>query len=409
MARHVRNSKLETRATRLDNKLHPVRLKPYWQKVAPGISLGYRRNQSAGTWVVRGLKEDGRYWEQGVGTADDYQDADGETVLTFWEAQDNALTRARGAGAAPNPDSPTTLGEALDDYERDLIVRNAEPANARRLRRLLPSALLAKPVALLTMKDLRRFRDGLLDRMTTASVNRTCKPLKAALTLAWKSDKRRIANRDAWLDALEVLPEEPHDRNNPNNVVWTPAQIRDLIAAAYEIDDKLGLLVDVLAGTGVRLSQAARLRVGDIRSDDLLDMPRSKKGKKQKTVGRKLVPIDGTLAAKLREAAAGRGRADPLLLRSDGLPWAKANHRTLFLAAMTKAGIPKSMRRVTQPLRHSSITHMEARGIGRGVVADLHDTSIRMIDQTYGSNISKHVQDLVRAARVSAHTGPGGR
>lgn len=50
MARKIRGSELENRTRRL--KL-PVARKPVWQRIAPGISLGYRRNNTAGTWVLR--------------------------------------------------------------------------------------------------------------------------------------------------------------------------------------------------------------------------------------------------------------------------------------------------------------------------------------------------------------------
>jgi hypothetical protein len=50
MARSVRKAGLETRTARL--KL-PVARKPMFIRIGPGLSLGYRRNQVAGTWVLR--------------------------------------------------------------------------------------------------------------------------------------------------------------------------------------------------------------------------------------------------------------------------------------------------------------------------------------------------------------------
>jgi len=43
-------------------------------RIAPGISLGYRRNATAGTWVVRVASGDGNAWTKRVGTADDLDD-----------------------------------------------------------------------------------------------------------------------------------------------------------------------------------------------------------------------------------------------------------------------------------------------------------------------------------------------
>ena len=50
MARSTRSSTLETRTSRL--KLS-ISKKPVFVKIAPGVGLGYRRNQTAGTWVAR--------------------------------------------------------------------------------------------------------------------------------------------------------------------------------------------------------------------------------------------------------------------------------------------------------------------------------------------------------------------
>ena len=69
MSRKVRNSLLESRSSRL--RL-PVARKPAFVRVAPGISLGYRRNQAAGTWVVRVADGRGGSWTKAIGFADDY-------------------------------------------------------------------------------------------------------------------------------------------------------------------------------------------------------------------------------------------------------------------------------------------------------------------------------------------------
>src|SRR5215831_3145089 len=149
MARRPRAARLGARTARL--KL-PVRRKPYdFTSISPGISLGYRRCISAGRWIVKVADGHGGHWTKVVGIADDHEDADGEHVLDFWQAQDKARALARGKDAGSRP---ATVAEAIADYERDLITRSASPANARRARTLLPSTLLAKPVGLLTTREL---------------------------------------------------------------------------------------------------------------------------------------------------------------------------------------------------------------------------------------------------------------
>ena len=74
MARSARSAKLETRSTRL--KL-PVAKKPVFVKIGPSIGLGYRRNQTAGTWVVRVADGKGGNWTKAIGAADDFDNSDG--------------------------------------------------------------------------------------------------------------------------------------------------------------------------------------------------------------------------------------------------------------------------------------------------------------------------------------------
>ena len=260
MARRPRAARLETRTARL--KL-PVRKKPYdFTSIAPRIRLGYRRCKGAGTWVVKVADGHGGHWTKGFAIADDHEDADGEHVLSWWQAQDKARKLARGQDK--DGGRPGTVAEALDDYERDLVARGAGAANVRRVRTLLAkSALLAKPVALLAVRELKALRDGLIAKgAKPASVNRDLKGFKAALNLAAAHDPR-ITNSAAWRTGLAALP----DAHNARNVILTDEQVRALITAAYAEDLALGLLVETAAVTGARVSQLARLEVADLQAD----------------------------------------------------------------------------------------------------------------------------------------------
>src|SRR5437764_8730249 len=92
MARSTRSSTLETRAARL--RL-PIAKKPVFIKIGPGVGLGYRRNRTAGTWVARVADGKGANWTKALGSADDFDDADGTDVLDFWQAQEKARTLGR--------------------------------------------------------------------------------------------------------------------------------------------------------------------------------------------------------------------------------------------------------------------------------------------------------------------------
>ena len=179
MPRRIRSSLLETRTARA--KLAQQR-KPYWITVAPGISLGYRRNAGPGAWNVRAADGKGGNWIKGFAVADDHEEADGAKILDFWQAADKAKALARGQDA--DTGRPATVAEALDDYAADLAVRGAGPTNATQPRYHLTPSLLSKPVSMLTVRELRSWRNGLAETMPASSVNRIGKSQKPRSTFA---------------------------------------------------------------------------------------------------------------------------------------------------------------------------------------------------------------------------------
>src|SRR5215831_16656696 len=91
MARSARSTTLETRSARL--RL-PVARKPVFVKLGKQLGLGYRRNQTAGTWVLRVADGKGGNFLRSIGKADDFDEADGADVLDFWQAQEKARSLA---------------------------------------------------------------------------------------------------------------------------------------------------------------------------------------------------------------------------------------------------------------------------------------------------------------------------
>ena len=185
MARNPRASRLETRTARLKLK---VRQKPYdFTTISPGIVLGYRRNRAAGTWVVRVADGHGGNWTKRVGLADDHEPSDNANVFDWWEAVEAARKLARGTDTDTN--RPQSFADAIDNYERDLIARGGNVANAQRIRKHITTTLASKPVGLLTARELTHWRDGLLAAgMKPATAVRLFKNAKAALTLAAKRE-----------------------------------------------------------------------------------------------------------------------------------------------------------------------------------------------------------------------------
>jgi hypothetical protein len=78
---------------------------------------------------------------------------------------------------------------------------------------------------------------------------------------------------------------------------------RTIIGKANEHSVEFGLLVEVAAVTGARVSQLSRLEEQDLqdgRTDPRLMMPNSRKGRGKKKILRRPVPIPAGLATKLR-------------------------------------------------------------------------------------------------------------
>jgi integrase len=371
MARRPRSPQLETRTTRL--KL-AVRKKPYTVSIAPGIHLAYRRNLGPGVWSAKASDGHGGHWLKKFAIADDHEESNGESVLTFWQAQDKARTIARGGEGSG--DRPVTVAEALDAYEADLLARGADIENATRIRFNMPKTLAAKAVALLTAKELRTWRNRLVEQgMKPASADRVGRAFKAALNLA-AADDPRIVNAKAWKDGLTSLP----DGENARNVILPDKTVSAVVRTAYEVDRDLGVFIETLAGTGARESQVCKLEVHDLLDNAAaprLMMPSSRKGRKRR-VERKPLSISPRLASVLRQAAAGRAPNALLLDKITRLD-------LRFRVVAKRLNLDPEV--TAYALRHSSIVRQLLAGIPTRVVASFHDTSVAMIEKTYSRDI----------------------
>ena len=399
MPRKTRSALLETRASRL--RL-PVRPKPYFHTISPGIALGYRRNATgAGTWSVRAANSAGGNWLKKIGWADDFEDGNGISVLDFWQAIEAARKLARPGDDQAAGDRPVTVDEALTAYEADLKARNGMAGNVGRVRRHLPAALAAKLVANLTSKDLRAWRNNLVSKvgLAPASADRTARALSAALSLAAKDDKRIQVG--AWRDGLERLPDGENARQG---AILPDPVIKNLVSAAYDLDHAYGLLIETAAITGARRSQLLRVEVGDLQDGNAprLLVPDSRKGRRRKKVGlRRPLPISVKLAHALRAASSGRPDNAPLLARADGTPWPVGD--SFFEKIVAACGLDEST--TGYCLRHSSVVRMILSGVALRVVAASHDTSIEMIERHYSRFIVGDASDVVtRKAMLNMET-----
>jgi hypothetical protein len=392
MAPRVRSSKLETRSARL--RL-PRRKKPYSVTIMRGMSLLYRRNKTAGPWMLR-VCRDGEDWTERLGIADDHDEADGKTILTYWQAQDTARERARGG----RPTSDLTIKARVEAYMADLMRRGRDTRNASRVLFHLEGARLANKLvtAASLSDDLSEFREGLAAKgLKSATIDRINRAFKAALNLTAEADER--VTRRPWRTALRAIGGE---EAGARNVILDDEDRRALRGAAYRDSDEAGLLVDVLDETGARPSQVVRLTAEDVQAD-LIDrrtgkrqprlmMPVSHKGSGTKKARSIPVPITPALADRLR------GRTGVLLRRADGRPW-DGTSLAHYFAGTLKGVTFNNLSKVTlYALRHTSIVRQLLANVPVRVVAALHDTSVVMIERNYSKYIADHADELARAA-----------
>jgi integrase len=371
--------------------------------MAKGCAIGYRKGAKGGVWIAKLVKGSLRV-ETTIGVADDELKADGELALSFEQAQEKA--REWFPQAARGDTGPIaellTLAQAIDQYEADLRTRGGDVANVKRVRFHLPPALSDTLVPELTEADLRKWRDGLAARCAPATINRTCTVLKAALNLTANLD-RRIVSRRAWEIGLEALEGARASRN----VILGDDVVRCLIASAYAHSQGFGLLVEVAAVTGARVSQLCRLTVADLQNGaqaPRLMIPVSHKGKGRKTVLHRPVPISASLAERLKaQVTLPAAPSSPLLTRASGQPLGHGDHTRPFFRAVRRAGLDP--REVTiYALRHSSIVRQIKANVPIRIIAVSHDTSVAMIEQHYSAEIADFTDEVSRGAMLATGT-----
>jgi hypothetical protein len=389
MARSIYSEKLKNRTNRL--KLPPKR-KPYKVLISPGIFLCYRRNagrlvegekrrDAPGTWSV----EAG--WLRRFSLADDYETANNDSVMSYHQAVARALKLARGSEG--DTDKPVTVAEALDAYETDLAARGGAKYNATSVRNHLSPAMLSKVVMLLGETELRDWRNGMIAKgLKLSSANRIGKSFKAALALAAKRDGKRISNGAAWKNGLKPLKAKTGNAPPRDNYYLPDATILAITRECTVEDADFGALIETLAGTGARESQALKLWPDDILDGDS-EAPRlmmwcSNKGAADRDPEQRAIPITPKLAEMLRARAIARGSRKPLFDRI----W---NVSKRFRVVLKRLDLDLTLSPYL--LRHSSVIRQIRKGTHLRIIAFNHDTSAQEIERTYARYLNAASDD----------------
>src|SRR5262249_28661796 len=144
------------------------------------LSLGYRRNQTGGSWSMRVADGHGSRWIKVIGKADDFENT--PDALDYWAAQRRAVELR--PGGAPDHGKLQTVKQALASYAADLELRGGGSGDAKRVENHLPPTLASKLVGVLNASELKAWRNGLLKKgLAPGSITRYSKSFKAALNL----------------------------------------------------------------------------------------------------------------------------------------------------------------------------------------------------------------------------------
>ena len=304
MARKVSFSALESRSARLqvDQSAAGPTAARRWRAASCCM---YRRNKTNGTWVLKVSDGHGAYWTKAFALADDFEDADGKTVLTFYQAQDQAKKLARGDDGGAET-APITVDGALNGLQS-----RSESAQCQSLQRRMAARASHQRAAVEAGGIARVHRTEEMAR----------RPARHDGTVDDQPALRLPERRTGAGGAARQAHPEPGCLGNrtgrsaecaskPATSSCPTTRCANLSPPPTGSMIKFGLLTDTLAVTGARPSQAVRLRVEDLHDHPVrpkLMMPKSAKGgdrnRAEKKTERYSVPITVQLAARLKAAA----------------------------------------------------------------------------------------------------------
>lgn len=419
MAGALKEAALTTRNAR--SKL-PQQSKPHWRSIDAEVHLGYRRGKRAGVWVVRWAIGGGNYHQATVGTADD-------EIAVGTLGYDAAVRRAveiveqvRKDAAAAAAGPVQTVESAVEAYMAKRDARDSRrkgrevksDARSRLTIHALGSTLAKIELHKLTVADLTGWRSGLAGK--TSSQQRTVNDLRAALNDADANGSLAALIKTGF--KAPALEDDHTEETAREGQILDDKQIAALLAAARKIDASTGWegdyfrLVLLMAATGARFSQLARLRVSDFQPErNRVLMPKSRKGRGK--AGSTPIPLGPDVIATLLPIVGKRAGDQPLLERwrskqvagkvatwerdSRGA-WSSASEMLRpWAATVAKAELPDA---VPYALRHSSIVKGLRMNLPVRLVASLHDTSVAMIERHYAKWIADGLEDIAARAIV---------
>ena len=239
-----------------------------------------------------------------------------------------------------------------------------------------------------TTRHLNAFARYAVDRGATHVRRETATAWTAAVSSTPRSHQRRlgeIALFARFLHAEDCAHEVPHYHPNhspatrPAPYIYTSEELAHMLDAAGNLRQQKPsplrrhiyvMLIGLLASTGLRISEALNLRLGDLLPDGVLHIRQTKFNKSR------LVPMHASVVEALRAYLEVRrrfaGTDDHVFLSVDAKPMAQRTVQSNFAVILHKAGVgqDRSRRPRIHDLRHTFATRaLERCAMGRDDVA----------------------------------------
>ncbi len=230
MPRSQRNNSFGKRSSRFK---HLSAGKEHWTAADEGVSLGYRRGKTKSVWYVRTYKGSGKYEQKPIGLADDYQDADNEQILTYFQAQNRAKERARKAREQKKPlanRSGYTVEDAVQAYLEHYRTESGKQTREveRVFDRDIVPALGKRPIESLTRQELINWRGGLIRERPH---NRAKKAVELDVSKTELKRRRKATAQRKWTMLRAALNHAFSAGEVSSDVVWRSIKpIRDIDA-----------------------------------------------------------------------------------------------------------------------------------------------------------------------------------
>lgn len=372
----------ETKQKRLES-----RHAPYWEKIAKGRSIGYRKGVKQTAWMGR-MNVGGKFKYTSFSDSENWSYEDALEAVTEWFST--------LVNIDPNF-REMTINNALNHYEQRMSIeknkRNAKE-NTDRVRKHLSDSLSKTRLAKITKRQVLSFRDGMVNgsveeesiRKSKVSANRVLNIFKAVLNLAYED--KLIGNKSAW---ETVKPFE--DVSEARKLYLTDQQVTDYLKAT---EGAFYNLCKACVLTGNRVGSLTSALVMDFDIQDGSIRLESRKGNGKVKTWNCYLSDDAIKF--IKQVTKNKLPKAPLFSNDSGKAWGKNTYRRAMLSAKKVAKMPDDFD--LYAFRHYHISKALLAGVQAQVIAENCGTSVRMLESHYAKFIGSDRRAMMNSVEL---------